>query len=280
MRAGFVTCVQLGLSCMETIYQTGYRLEVAFTLHDQLAQNKSGRVWIDEFCKEHELPLLKVRHIDDEAFLQSVIAYNLDWLFVIGWSQIAGRSVLSAPKHGVLGMHPTLLPVGRGRASIPWAILRGLDQTGVSLFRLNEGVDTGPILLQEVIPIVNGETATTLYEKIKMAHVSLIQSILPNLYAGTFSLNDQDESSATYWPGRTPEDGLIHSSMSATEIDRLVRASTHPYPGAFIQHPNGHTIIWAGSLHFAHNSLPIKSADDVYWATCYEFKAIKGSHTS
>ena len=192
---------------------------------------------------------------------------RLTWLFIIGWSQIASAEVLVSPRQGVLGMHPTLLPEGRGRASIPWAILKNLRSTGVTLFKLDEGVDTGPILAQQNVPISASETANDLYRSIASAHVSLIRSTWPNLVDGSFTLRPQDQSSATYWPGRKPEDGQILASMSVAEIDRLVRAVTHPYPGAFWDSPKGRIVVWAGSVCEVEAAVPIPACDGTYWAT-------------
>lgn len=267
MRAGFVTCVQLGLACMEAIYAVGGELTLAFTLHDHLAVNKSGRIWIDGFCQQHALPLIKLRHVNDGELVEAVRSEDLEWLFVIGWSQIAGAEVLAAPRQGVLGMHPTLLPQGRGRASIPLAILKGLSQTGVTLFKLDEGVDTGSIVAQELVPVAADETATTLYERITAAHVSLMRSSWPKLVDGSVVLTPQDEANATVWPGRTPEDGAVLPWMTVAEIDRLVRAVTHPYPGAFWDGPAGRIVVWAGSMHALEGAIPIPAMDGTYWAT-------------
>jgi methionyl-tRNA formyltransferase len=272
MRAAFVTCVQLGLSCMEEIYALGGKLTLAFTLHDHIALSKSGRVWIDDFCQKHSLPLVKLRHINDGQLFEAVRREEIDWVFVIGWSQIAGAEVLSSPRQGVLGMHPTLLPQGRGRASIPSAILKDLRQTGVTLFKLDEGVDTGPILAQKAVPIAANETATTLYRRITDAHASLIRSSWPNLVDGSLALRPQDEALATVWQGRTPEDGAILPSMTAAEIDRLVRAVTHPYPGAYWDGPTGRIVVWAGTMCEVDGAIPIPATVGTYWATNVEKK--------
>ena len=136
---------------MEAIYDVGGKLELSITLHDDKARAKSGRVYIDKFCYAKKIPLLKINNINDAEAVEYV--KQLDWLFIIGWSQIAGKIILGTPTFGVLGMHPTLLPVGRGRASIPWAILHQLSETGVTLIKLDEGVDTGPIVAQFIIPL-------------------------------------------------------------------------------------------------------------------------------
>ncbi len=247
MRLGFVTCVQLGLSCIEAIYEAGYELETIFTLHDNLATGKSGRVFVDQFALEHGIPVHKLRHVDEVSALAKDA--ELDWLFLIGWSQIAGPKVIRAPKRGVLGIHPTLLPIGRGRAAIPWAILKNLDKTGVTLFKLDEGVDTGPIVAQKEILLDDRTTATTLYQEVNRAHMELIKEVLPGLTADTVRFVKQDETRSTVWPQRRPDDGAIDMRGSVVEAERLVRAVTHPYPGAWYYDASGRkVVVWSASV--------------------------------
>jgi methionyl-tRNA formyltransferase len=281
MRFGFVTCVQLGLACMEEIYRAGGRLDLVITLHDRLSRQKSGRIYVDQFCAEHGIKVVKIRHINDQEAVAAVQESAIDWLFIIGWSQIAGQVALDAPTRGCIGMHPTLLPQGRGRAAIPWAILKGLDKTGVTMFKLDAGVDTGPILAQETILLAPDETATTLYERVAAAHQTLIARVWPELVADTLALQVQDESLATEWPGRKPEDGIILPEMDCVAVDRLVRAVTHPYPGAFIEQQGNRYTVWSGRAHAnlsvdddfctdAENHLWFKVADGVFEATDWE----------
>lgn len=250
MKVAFCTCVQIGLSCIESVLDIGGSFDLLITLNDNKAKNKSGRVYLDELSKKTGTPLIKINHVNDQETIDALGEYDIDWLFIIGWSQIASINVLEAPNKGVIGAHPTLLPIGRGRAAVPWAILKGLDRTGVSFFKMDEGVDTGLILGQEVIELGPEETASILYEKVNKAHEVLIRNIWPLIKKDSIKGIEQDESKASYWEGRKPEDGKIESAkMSRVEVDRLVRATTRPYPGAFIELPNGSKkIIWRGSL--------------------------------
>jgi len=245
MRVGFVTCVQLGLSCMEAIYDAGGRLEFAGTLLDTQAVAKSGRVYLDEFCGKHRIPLTKFRNVNDAAAVAAIRDVGLDWLFIVGWSQIAHGQVLETPKLGVLGMHPTLLPVGRGRAAIPWAILLGLPVTGVTLFKLDGGVDTGPVAAQEVLAVGHRETATSLYRRVNEAHRTLILKFWSQIESGTLQFTPQDESRVTVWEGRTPDQGQLDLGMRAEDAERLIRAVTRPYPGAFIDLDGRRLRVWA-----------------------------------
>lgn len=244
LRFGFVTCVQLGLDVMDEIYRAGGELHLAVTLSDGLATQKSGRVYLDHFTARHSISLIKVATVNETTVIDEVRRRRIDWLFIIGWSQIASVDVLHAPTFGCIGMHPTLLPEGRGRASIPWAILKQLPETGVTMFQLDEGVDTGPILGQFTIPLASDTNATELYQRVTEAHRLLIRSTWADLVEGRIQPQPQDPDEGTYWPGRTPEDGRLDNTMTVEEALRLVRATTHPYPGAFWVHGNEVVRVW------------------------------------
>jgi methionyl-tRNA formyltransferase len=272
MRFGFVTCVQLGLSCIEAVLEAGGRFDLLLTLPDHWAKSKSGRIYLDALSERTGTPLVKVRHINDPASVEAIRSHGIDWLFIIGWSQIADRNVLSVPTKGIIGAHPTLLPVGRGRAAIPWAILKGLDKTGVSFFRMDEGVDTGDIIGQLEIPLHEGITATELYRLVDEAHVRLIREIWPGLLDGSCTPRPQDESMATYWEGRTPADGALHPGMSVSEAERLVRATTRPYPGAFTMEEGRKMVIWSGLPGEHPGGRTIRFIDGAYTAMDYEMQ--------
>ncbi len=257
-KIAFATCVQLGLSCIEAIFNLGGKLNLLITLTDEQARDKSGRVYLDDIAKLHQASLLKIANINDPAVMAALKDHQIDWLLIIGWSQIARRELLEAATCGCIGMHPTLLPVGRGRAAIPWAILRGLPETGVTMFKLDEGVDTGDIIAQGRISLDVTTTATELYHKVNTMHVDLITRYWPDILHNTISLTKQNPAEATEWPGRKPADGQIFNHMTMEEADRLVRAVTHPYPGAFYQ-AGGQTIrIWSAATNPSAGVIKLK----------------------
>ena len=245
MKIAFTTCVQLGRSCIEKILEMGGKLDLLITLKDERAKNKSGRVYIDDIARSHNIPLLKINNINDPEALQTIRDMGIDWLFIIGWSQIARPELLAIPTRGCIGTHPTLRPKGGGRAAIPWAILKGLEKTGVSMFRMDAGVDTGDILGQVEIPLSETVTATELYRLVDDAHITLLEKFWTDIVNDTIHAQPQDHSQATEWPGRRPEDGELFSSMTMVEADRMVRAVTHPYPGAFYHQAGRKVIVWS-----------------------------------
>lgn len=279
MRFGFVTCVQLGLECLEAIVSSGGHVDEIYTLVDELGQAKAGRVFLDEFAARCGANLHKIRHVSDSATLALMAEHDLDWLFIVGWSQVAQRATLEIPRLGCIGIHPTLLPVGRGRAPIPWTILNGLEETGVTMFKLDEGVDSGPIVDQVRVSVSPDETATTLYSKVAAAHCELIASAWPKLSKGDIELRAQDEACATYWAGRRPADGEISADMTVLEVDRLVRAVTRPYPGAFVRRQDCVVRIWSGSVVRSTSSVsePVELLDGQYWPAEIEIVQAQGS---
>lgn len=253
-KIGFVTCVELGFGCMKSICASGGQLHLAITLKDSKARNKSGRIYLDEFCSEQQIPLLKIDHINDEVVREEIARHGIDWLFIVGWSQIAGAEVLAAPTLGCIGIHPTLLPIGRGRAPIPWAIIKGLEETGVTMFVLDEGVDSGPVIAQKKINLDDTVTATTLYADIGDLHMDVIADNWSDLVDGNVTPWQQDESGVTVWPGRKPADGEILQHMTVVQVDRLVRGVTRPYPGAFYAAGQKQMRIWSGHISSADNA--------------------------
>jgi methionyl-tRNA formyltransferase len=233
---------------MEAIYKSGARLDFAMTLPDDKALTKSGRVFIDDFCCIHGIKLFKSEHVNNSDVIDEIKRADLDWLFIIGWSQIASQHVLNAPHKGVLGMHPSLLPEGRGRAAIPWAILKNLDKTGVTLFKMDIGVDTGQIAAQIEIPLSFTTTATQLYEQVDSAHVQLINMVVPLILEDRLELRPQNNSLATVWPGRKPEDGQINREGSVHAAEKLVRAVTRPYPGAYFLANGRKYTVWSARV--------------------------------
>lgn len=267
MRFGFVTCVEIGVACIDEILSAGYDIAAIFTFPSDRAPDKSGRASPRGPAARHDVPIVEIDDVNSGEVARRCRTLGIDWLFIIGWSQIARREVLDAPRLGCVGAHPTLLPAGRGRAAIPWTILKGLSESGVTLFRLAPGVDNGPVLGQVRFPVEPDETATTLYAKVVDAHRELIRSCMPDLEGGDVAGRPQDENLATVWPGRRPEDGRLDFDMTVAEADRLVRATTRPYPGAFIDLPDGRRIrCWSGRAGLPADapSLPLRFADGTY----------------
>jgi len=167
---------------------------------------------------------------------------------VIGWSQMVGRDLLALPSKGALGFHPARLPELRGRAVIPWTIILERQETGSSLFWMDEGMDTGDLVAQVLFYVAKDETAATLIAKHERALDSMLSQLVPHLANGTAIRVPQDQSLASYCAKRTPADGLIDWTRPAREVWTLIRAVGDPYPGAFSFSSGRQIVVWAADL--------------------------------
>ena len=178
------------------------------------------------------------------TYLHVVERWGIELLLALGWYYLVPKSVLAAVPRGALGIHASLLPKYRGGAPIPWAIINGERETGATLFHLDEGVDSGDIVMQHRFPIEAEDTCATVYDKATVASVTMLREALPLLESDAAPRHPQDESAATQYPQRSPADGRIDWDEPAPRIHDFVRAQTRPYPGAFTTHGDGRLTVW------------------------------------
>jgi methionyl-tRNA formyltransferase len=153
-------------------------------------------------------------------------------VIVVAYGLILPQTVLDIPVHGCLNVHASLLPKYRGAAPIPAAILAGDEESGVTIMRMDAGLDTGAMLAQARTPIHPDDTTQMLSERLAHLGAQLIVELLPKYLRGEVTPAAQDESQASFSPKIEKNDGRIDWSKSAVEIDRMLRAYT-PWPGAF-----------------------------------------------
>ncbi|WP_136589164.1 methionyl-tRNA formyltransferase [Salinigranum halophilum] len=190
-------------------------------------------------------PWLQVETINSPEALDALRAHDIDVLLVMGWPELLHEDALETPNVGCVGRHLSLLPERRGRAPVAWALIHGLDRTGVSLFWLDEGVDSGPILEQGVVDIAPDDHAQELHDKCTQESITLLEeSLLPRFYEGDFSADPQDAGDATYTHPRRPDMGIIDWTDSAWDVHNFVRGQSHPYPGAFSYHEMNKVTAW------------------------------------
>ncbi len=174
---------------------------------------------------------IQPERLKDEAFAQ-LQAWNPDVIVVAAFGQILRQRVLDLPKFGCINVHASYLPRWRGAAPIQAAILHGDEFTGVSIMKMDAGIDTGPILIQEKVYLAENETLTSLTDKLSILGGSLLLDALEDYIAGRLSPTPQPESGDTYAGMLNKEDGLLDFSKSAIAIDRKVRA-LNDWPGTF-----------------------------------------------
>lgn len=163
---------------------------------------------------------------------QRLAEWQPDLIVVAAFGQILQASVLDLPPHGCLNVHASLLPRYRGASPISAAILHGDSTTGVTLMRMDEGMDTGPILAQAPLPIAADDTTGALTAKLAQLGAQLLIDTLPRWLDGQVTARPQDHDQATYCRPLTKEDGRLDWADPAEVLSRQIRAC-NPWPGAF-----------------------------------------------
>ncbi len=245
MRTVWVSFDTVGRDCLAAAADVGAEIVGVVTLPGPVDPHRSGQCSFDEISAELGARVIETRDVNADGTVAAVGELDPELVFVVGWSQLVRDPFVALAREGVFGMHPTLLPRHRGRAPIPWAILSGLARTGVTLFEIADATaDSGAIVGRTVVEIAVDETATTLFERIAEAHVSLIREYVPQLLTRTAPRIAQDPVRASSWPKRTPADGIIDWETRAPYLHDWVRAQTRPYPGAFTFLGREKVVVW------------------------------------
>jgi methionyl-tRNA formyltransferase len=187
---------------------------------------------VKRFSQERSLPVFQPRTLRDQAAQAKLAALRPDVIVVAAYGLILPKAILDLPPHGCINVHASLLPRYRGAAPIPAAILDGQAETGITLMRMDEGLDTGPMIAQAMININPDDTTGDLTPRLAELGARKVIEVLPRWIAGTLTPQPQDESRATWAPKFNKADGRLDWSHSALSLSRRVRAFS-PRPGTF-----------------------------------------------
>ena len=192
------------------------------------------------------LPLLQPTKMKDPGFMAELSAWKPDIIAVAAFGRILPPAILSLPLRGCINVHGSLLPKYRGAGPIQWALINGETETGITTMLMDEGMDTGAMLLRESMSIRPDDTAGTLSPRLAELGGRLLVATLAQLKAGTLTPRPQDHSRATLAPLLKKEDGLIDWTMSAPSIANRIRGLT-PWPGAYTFLKPDRWTIWRAS---------------------------------
>lgn len=230
----------LGHACLKYLVDRGENVVGVYTHEDKPGET----IWfpsVQQFALDHSIP------VRTEEVLRE-ISEQPDLIFSFYYRNLIPTGILSLPKLGAYNMHGSLLPLYRGRAPINWAVLNGETKTGATLHVMTEKADAGDIVDQEKVSIGPNDTAADVQASVTQAAVAVLARQIENLKTGRAPRIPQDPSSASYFGRRHPKDGEIDWVWPAARIHNLVRAVTHPYPGAFAFLAGEKTWIWKTSL--------------------------------
>ena len=265
MRLIFMGYHNIGYACLQVLVDLCRQLGdeiVAVVTHADDPNETRWFASVRDLALENYLPLYQPRDPNDPKFVAAMRALKPDFLFSCYYRLMLKRPLLEAPGLGALNLHGSLLPRYRGRCPLNWVLVNGERETGVTLHYMEERPDRGDIVGQKRLAIEPEDTALTLFARMTAAAGALMRETYPLLRAGAAPSAPQDQSQASYCGGRGPEDGLISWDKEAMAVYNLVRAVTHPYPGAFThlrgkRRKKGKKLyIWAGKALAASGGSP------------------------
>jgi methionyl-tRNA formyltransferase len=249
MRLIFMGYHNIGYVCLKVLLegcrQWGDEVVAVVTHADDPREN----IWfasVRDLALSHYLPLYQPQDPNDPAFVAAMAKLQPDLLFSCYYRHMLKKPLLTLPRLGAINLHGSLLPRYRGRVPVNWVLVHGETETGVTLHYMEEKADRGDILGQKQVPIAPDDTALTLFAKMTVASEELLREVYLLLRQGQAPRWPQDHSRASYFGGRRPEDGLIHWRKTALEVYNLVRAVTHPYPGALTTLGERKLFVWWG----------------------------------
>ncbi len=232
----------VGCAGSRTLRSLGIDVALVYTHEDDPGENR----WfgsVAKTCAELRVPCSTADpHLPAEV--ERIRRISPDAIFSLYYRDMLKDTVLTLAKRGGFNLHGSLLPRYRGRAPVNWQILHGEKEGGVTLHRMVQRADAGDIVDQEAIPIGPDDTAVDVYRKMLPAAERVLRRSATAVVGGTAARVLQMESKATYHGRRRPEDGRIEWRWMAEDVRNLVRAVTHPYPGAFTFAGSTKVLVW------------------------------------
>lgn len=244
----FVGGKDIGLECIQTLLKSNENLSHIFCMSEDSHEVEKYSKEIGILAKKEQIPIKVTKSIKSEENIAILKKIKPDLMIVLGWRTIIPRNIFDIPTMGTVAIHSSLLPKYRGFAPVNWAVINGEKETGVTLFYLDDGIDSGNIVDQIKIPILTTDSAFDVYKKTKKASIQILMQNLAKLKSGGASRRKQVESEATYACARVPDDGEISWQLPTMNIYNQVRGLSYPYPGAFTYYKDKKIIIQKASL--------------------------------
>lgn len=241
----FMGTPDFAVGTLEALLEAGHKISLVVTQPDKRKGRGHAMQYppVKETALTHDLPVWQPVKIKDQASVQYLEGIEADVIVVVAFGQLLPKEILKMKRYGCINVHASLLPKYRGAAPIQWAVIDGEKESGVTTMQMDEGLDTGDMLLETVVPLEEEETGGSLFDKLSAAGAKLCVETLKRLEEGTIEPKKQGESPTAYASMLTKEMGEIDWSKDAVAIERLVRG-LNPWPSAYTT-LNGKTLkIW------------------------------------
>lgn len=245
MRVIFMGTPDFSVGTLEALIAAGHEVCLAVTQPDK-PKGRGGKMQytpVKEKALFYNIPVYQPKRVRDPECVEELRKYNADVMVVVAFGQILPKEILEMTPYGCINVHASLLPKYRGAAPIQWAIIEGEEVTGVTTMQMDEGLDTGDMILKTEVPVAADETGESLHDKLAAAGAALCVETLKALEDGTAVREKQGESPTAYAKMLTKELGDIDWAEPAVKIERIVRG-LNSWPSAYT-HWNGKVMkIW------------------------------------
>ena len=253
MRVVFMGTPDFAVGTLEALIAEGHEIRAVVTQPDK--PKGRGKTLmptpVKEVALKHEIPVLQPVKVREPEFVEQLRTMEPDVIVVAAFGQISSRDLLELPKYGCINVHASLLPAYRGAAPIQWAVINGDRESGVTIMRMNEGLDTGDMIDKVVVPLAEDETGGSLFEKLSHAGARLCVKVLEDLEAGRAVCTPQPEESTTAYAAMiTKKMGEICWQRPAEEIEQLIRG-LNPWPSAYTYLDNKSLKLWKATVEKA-----------------------------
>lgn len=248
MKVIFMGTPDFSVGTLEALIKAGHDVVLAVTQPDKpKGRGKEMQFTpVKECALQYDIPVYQPRRVREPECIEELRKYEADIMVVVAFGQILPKEILEMTSYGCVNVHASLLPKYRGAAPIQWSIIDGEEVTGVTTMQMNEGLDTGDMLLKVEIPIEAKETGGSLHDKLAEAGAKLCVETLVGLEAGTITPIPQGETTTSYAKMLDKQLGNIDWNKSAVEIERLIRGLS-PWPSAYTNWNDKVMKIWDAS---------------------------------
>ena len=250
MKTVFMGTPDFSVGTLEAILEAGHEVAAVVTQPDKpKGRGKAMQATpVKEAALAHGLTVFQPTRIREPGFQEELKKINPDVIVVVAFGQIIPKTILELPRYGCINVHASLLPCYRGASPIQWAVINGDEVSGVTIMRMDAGLDTGDMLSKVEVPLAADETWGSLFDKLSEAGARQLVLTLAELERGTLQPEKQPEESPTEYARMiTKADGEIDWTKDAVTLERLIRG-LNPWPSAFT-HLEGKTLkIWKASV--------------------------------
>nr|MBP3598145.1 methionyl-tRNA formyltransferase [Eubacterium sp.] len=250
MNVIFMGTPDFSVPVLEALIESKEHTVTAVITQPDKARGRSGKLVftpVKEVAVAHEIPVYTPTRVKDPEFVSILRDIPCDVMVVVAFGQILSKEILDMPKYGCINVHASLLPKWRGAAPIQWSILEGDEKTGVTIQQMNEGIDTGDILLTEEFVIGPEETGESLFERLSELGGPLVLETLKRAEEGTLKPVPQDDEKSTYAKMLTKELGKLDFSWDAKRLEQYVRG-LNSWPSAYTYFRGKMLKIWKAEV--------------------------------